>query len=75
MSLLVDETTHLDPAAQLGGDHRIPDQSRAARTRSFDVEDFPVPTGREEEWRFTPVDRLGGVLRWSVRRRTRPRRG
>ncbi|WP_420371849.1 Fe-S cluster assembly protein SufD [Ornithinimicrobium pratense] len=24
--------------------------------------DFPVPTGREEEWRFTPVDRLGNVF-------------
>jgi Fe-S cluster assembly protein SufD len=25
---------------------------------SFDPEDFPVPTGREEEWRFTPLRRL-----------------
>ncbi|GAA5163264.1 Fe-S cluster assembly protein SufD [Ornithinimicrobium tianjinense] len=62
MSLLIDEKTHVDPAAQLGGDHRIPDQSRAARTRSFEVADFALPTGREEEWRFTPVDRLGNVL-------------
>ncbi|OLT19854.1 Fe-S cluster assembly protein SufD [Ornithinimicrobium sp. CNJ-824] len=62
MSLLIDENTHVDPAAQLGGDHRIPDQSRAARTRSFDVDAFGLPTGREEEWRFTPVDRLGHVL-------------
>src|SRR5699024_1050657 len=63
MSLLIDESkTHQDPQAQIGGDHRIPDESRAARHRSFDVETFPVPTGREEEWRFTPVDRLGGVL-------------
>ena len=62
MSLLIDEKTHVDPAAQLGGDHRIPDQSRAARPRSFEVTDFALPTGREEEWRFTPVDRLGGVL-------------
>ncbi|MGC5585715.1 Fe-S cluster assembly protein SufD [Ornithinimicrobium sp. W1679] len=62
MSLLIDEKTHVDPAAQLGGDHRIPDQSRAARTRSFDVDAFGLPTGREEEWRFTPVDRLGNVL-------------
>ena len=29
---------------------------------SFDVEDFPVPTGREEDWRFTPLDRLRGLL-------------
>lgn len=25
---------------------------------SYDVNDFPVPTGREEEWRFTPLRRL-----------------
>ncbi|WP_234315649.1 Fe-S cluster assembly protein SufD [Streptomyces albus] len=28
---------------------------------SFDVADFPVPHGREEEWRFTPLDRLKGL--------------
>jgi Fe-S cluster assembly protein SufD len=36
----------------------VPDQSRAERTASFTVADFPVPHGREEEWRFTPVDRV-----------------
>ncbi|AKT52844.1 ABC transporter permease [Arsenicicoccus sp. oral taxon 190] len=36
----------------------VPDQSRGERRTSFDVADFPVPNGREEEWRFTPVDRL-----------------
>jgi Fe-S cluster assembly protein SufD len=40
----------------------VPDASRAERTTSFDVADFPVPTGREEDWRFTPVDRLGVLL-------------
>ncbi len=29
---------------------------------SFDVADFPTPTGREEDWRFTPLDRLRGLL-------------
>ncbi|GAB3267670.1 Fe-S cluster assembly protein SufD [Kineosporia babensis] len=29
---------------------------------SFDVADFPLPTGREEDWRFTPLDRLRGLL-------------
>jgi Fe-S cluster assembly protein SufD len=29
---------------------------------SFAVEDHPVPTGREEIWRFTPLKRLRGVL-------------
>jgi Fe-S cluster assembly protein SufD len=28
---------------------------------SYDVADFPVPTGREEEWRFTPLRRLRGL--------------
>ncbi|GAB6902766.1 Fe-S cluster assembly protein SufD [Kineosporia succinea] len=29
---------------------------------SFDVADFPIPNGREEDWRFTPLDRLRGLL-------------
>ncbi|MDX6325222.1 MAG: Fe-S cluster assembly protein SufD [Nocardioidaceae bacterium] len=28
---------------------------------SFDVDSHPVPTGREEMWRFTPVKRLRGL--------------
>ncbi|MFZ5869287.1 MAG: Fe-S cluster assembly protein SufD [Actinomycetota bacterium] len=40
----------------------VPEQSRAERRTSFDPADFDVPTGREEEWRFTPVDRLGALL-------------
>lgn len=28
---------------------------------SFDVDHFPVPTGREEVWRFTPLKRLRGL--------------
>ena len=30
-------------------------------TGSFEVEDHPVPTGREEVWRFTPMRRLRGL--------------
>lgn len=53
----------------------VPDASRADRITSFDPADFPVPTGREEQWRFSPMDRLGplfhppvadGHLEWSV---------
>ena len=29
---------------------------------SYDLADHPVPTGREEVWRFTPLKRLGGLL-------------
>jgi Fe-S cluster assembly protein SufD len=64
--------SHVDPQSLAG---RVPDESRAARTTSFEPDDFPRPTGREEEWRFTPVDRLGelfadgtgsGRLEWST---------
>ena len=40
----------------------VPDQSRAERKTSYDVADFAVPGGREEDWRFTPVDRLGALF-------------
>ena len=30
---------------------------------SYDVADHPVPTGREEVWRFTPIRRLADLLR------------
>jgi Fe-S cluster assembly protein SufD len=48
---------HTDSAAAF-----VPDQSRAERKTSFDVEAFPMPSGREEEWRFTPVDRLRALF-------------
>jgi Fe-S cluster assembly protein SufD len=48
---------HVDSAAAF-----VPDQSRAERPTSFDVAAFGLPTGREEEWRFTPVDRLRSLL-------------
>lgn len=35
--------------------------TRMSAPPSFDVADFPVPTGREEEWRFTPLERLRGL--------------
>ena len=39
----------------------IPAESRASRLTSYDVADFPVLTGREEDWRFTPLDRVRGL--------------
>ena len=39
-----------------------PLRSAAERLASYDVADFPVPTGREEEWRFTPTRRLRGLF-------------
>ncbi|OMH33241.1 Fe-S cluster assembly protein SufD [Tersicoccus sp. Bi-70] len=44
-----------------GGGYGIPDSSRAGRLTSYRVEDFPELTGREEDWRFTPLPRLRGL--------------
>ncbi len=41
-----------------GAGSPVPVQSRAERPASFEAAAFPVPTGREEDWRFTPLDRL-----------------
>ncbi|KQY43699.1 Fe-S cluster assembly protein SufD [Cellulomonas sp. Root137] len=40
----------------------LPEASRASRPTSFDVADFAVPNGREEEWRFAPVGRLAPLF-------------
>lgn len=46
-----------DGAIQVGQ----PRDARVSAPASFDVADFPVPHGREEEWRFTPLERLRGL--------------
>ena len=38
-----------------------PVADRGALVASFDLADHPIPTGREEAWRFTPLRRLGGL--------------
>ncbi|WP_031520962.1 Fe-S cluster assembly protein SufD [Streptomyces sp. NRRL F-5123] len=38
-----------------------PADARVSAAPSYDVADFPVPHGREEEWRFTPLERLRGL--------------
>ncbi|WP_344498027.1 Fe-S cluster assembly protein SufD [Streptomyces enissocaesilis] len=35
--------------------------TRMSAPPSYDVAAFPVPHGREEEWRFTPLERLRGL--------------
>ena len=69
MSLLADTTTTTPPAGGVAMKPHtdsaaafVPDRSRAERTASFDVADFPVPRGREEEWRFTPVKKLAALF-------------
>ncbi|MFI5085918.1 MAG: Fe-S cluster assembly protein SufD [Actinomycetales bacterium] len=44
-----------------GGGVGIPDSSRAGRLTSYNAADFPAITGREEDWRFTPLKRLRGL--------------
>ncbi|MGI5337266.1 Fe-S cluster assembly protein SufD [Streptomyces sp. CA-181903] len=49
-----------DGAIQVGG-AKQPIDARVSAPASYDVADFPVPHGREEEWRFTPLERLRGL--------------
>jgi Fe-S cluster assembly protein SufD len=37
----------------------VPPKTKSQALRSTNVADFPALTGREEEWRFTPLRRLG----------------
>jgi Fe-S cluster assembly protein SufD len=39
-----------------------PIQTRSERPRSYDPADFERPTGREVNWKHTPMDRIGEVL-------------
>jgi Fe-S cluster assembly protein SufD len=39
-----------------------PPRTKSQVLRSFDVKDFPAVTGLEEEWRFTPLKRLGDLV-------------
>ncbi len=48
-------TLEAGPAGRHGG-------SALHRVASFDPADHPVPTGREEDWRFTPLKRLRRLL-------------
>jgi Fe-S cluster assembly protein SufD len=45
----------------LGGAVETAPVSSLHALRSADPADFPVPAGREEEWRFTPLRRLRGL--------------
>jgi len=43
------------------GQQGQPGDARPERFASYDFDAFPVPTGREEDWRFTPLARLRGL--------------
>ena len=56
--------TLLDQAAARVADAVESNRKAASRLHppgSFDLSDHPVPTGREEAWRFTPLKRLKGL--------------
>jgi len=60
--LSTDHSRAVADGAHTHGVGAVPEASRAERRTSFDVADFPVPNGREEEWRFTPIDRLAPLF-------------
>lgn len=61
-NLSTDHSRAVADGAHTHGVGGTPESSRASRPTSFDVADFPVPTGREEEWRFSPVDKLAPLF-------------
>jgi len=50
-------TAHTDGAWAV-----IPVQTRDERPRSFEPADFEVPSGREVNWKHTPVDRIAPLF-------------
>lgn len=57
-----ESNAHIDPAAQLTGDGFVPVQTRSERPRSFDPDDFGTPSGREVNWKHTPVAKLTSLF-------------
>lgn len=56
------EGAHIDPAAQVAAAGFVPVQTRSERPHSFDPADFDTPTGREVNWKHTPVAKLAGLF-------------
>ena len=50
----------------MGAPALAPPKTKSQALRSYDVADFPALTGREEEWRFTPLKRLRGLASGAV---------
>ncbi|QSB03860.1 Fe-S cluster assembly protein SufD [Natronoglycomyces albus] len=44
-----------------GAGSEVPPKTKSQLLRSFDPADFPALTGREEDWRFTPLRRIGDL--------------
>ncbi|MCL2595141.1 MAG: Fe-S cluster assembly protein SufD [Promicromonosporaceae bacterium] len=56
------KTDHSRAVAERAHGHGLPAGSRAERRTSFDLADIPIPSGREEEWRFSPIERLAPLF-------------
>lgn len=57
----VDANQHGLGAHSHGGD-AVPVQTRSERLKSFVPADFPAVTGREHEWKFSPVERFRDLI-------------
>ncbi|WP_105565130.1 Fe-S cluster assembly protein SufD [Microbacterium halophytorum] len=60
-----DEHAHRDPATVLiepQDEVSIPVQTRSERPRSYEPDDFGIPTGREVNWKHTPLQRLAPLF-------------
>lgn len=57
MTTQLNETEATIAPVKAGTDH----QTKGDRFTSFNVEDFAVPRGKDEDWRFTPLRRLRGL--------------
>jgi len=53
---------HIDPAAQVQGAGFVPVQTRSERPHSFEPADFGAPSGREVNWKHTPVAKLAPLF-------------
>lgn len=51
---------HIDPAALVAS--VVPIQTRSGRPTSFDPADFGAPSGREVNWKLSPIDRLAPLF-------------
>jgi Fe-S cluster assembly protein SufD len=55
-------TAHTDGGWGRADAPAAPIQTRSERPWSYDPADFGMPTGREVNWKHSPIDRLSGVL-------------
>lgn len=60
--LRTDHSRAVADGAHSHGTGGTPQGSRAERVSSFDLDVIGVPTGREEEWRFSPISRIAPLF-------------